>query len=198
MLASGPGLQSRAKAQADELIAAIAASESVIIATIERQCEALRAGRMLAAKALHTHLCDAARLYLDATRAARASLWTMEQVLPGTQSLLDERRAEFAVLLKSGTCRPGGRTRGCRRGADGCGFLRSAGRGACGESQAAATARPIGAPRAFRARAGLRAARRAGSLRAPACDRAGRPAWGCPRRRCRPECRPACCPSKVP
>ena len=81
-------------------MAAIAASESVIIATIERECEALRAGRMLAAKALHTRLCDASRLYLDATRAARASLWTIEQVLPGTKAKLEAGRAEFSVLLK--------------------------------------------------------------------------------------------------
>jgi len=100
MLASVPGFHSRAKVQADELLAAIAASESVIIATIERECEALRAGRMLAAKALHTRLCDASRLYLDATRAARASLWTIEQALPGTKARLEAGRAEFSVLLK--------------------------------------------------------------------------------------------------
>ena len=83
---SGPiqGFRGRARAQAEELLAAIDAAESVIVTTIERECEALRAGRMLAARALHTRLCDAARLYLEATKAARASLWTLEQVLPGT------------------------------------------------------------------------------------------------------------------
>jgi hypothetical protein len=60
----------------------------------------LREGRLLAAKALHTRLCDAARLYLDASKAARASLWTMDQVLPGTRTLLEERRKEFSSLLK--------------------------------------------------------------------------------------------------
>ena len=100
MLASIPGFQNRARAQADDLIAAISTSESVIIATIERECEALRTGRMLAAKALHTRLCDASRLYLDATRAACASLWTIEQVLPGTRATLDARREAFSVYLK--------------------------------------------------------------------------------------------------
>lgn len=98
-----PALQTystRAAAQANELLDAIEAAESVIVATIERECEALRAGRMLAAKALHTRLCDAARLYLDATRAARASLWTMEQILPGIRDRMEERRAAFSDLLK--------------------------------------------------------------------------------------------------
>jgi hypothetical protein len=100
MLASASGLHDRAKSQADDLLGALAASESVIIATIERECEALRAGRMLAAKALHTHLCDASRLYLDATRAAYACMEATEQVLPGTRAMLDARRKEFSVFLK--------------------------------------------------------------------------------------------------
>ena len=55
---------------------------------------------MLAARALHTRLCDAARLYLEATKAARASLWTLEQVLPGTEAYLEERREAFSALLQ--------------------------------------------------------------------------------------------------
>src|SRR5688572_20130504 len=99
---SGPthGFRARARAQAEELLAAIDAAEAVIVETIERECEALRAARMLAARALHTRLCDAARLYLEATKAARASLWTLEQVLPGTQACLEERREAFAALLQ--------------------------------------------------------------------------------------------------
>ena len=62
------GFRARARAQAEELLAAIDAAEAVIVTTIERECEALRAGRMLAASALHTRLCDAARLYLEATQ----------------------------------------------------------------------------------------------------------------------------------
>jgi hypothetical protein len=100
MHASINGFQSRAKGQAEELMLAISAAESVIVTTIERECEALRDGRMLAAKALHTRLGDAANLYLHAIRAARASLWTMEQVLPGTRTLLEERRTAFSSLLK--------------------------------------------------------------------------------------------------
>jgi hypothetical protein len=92
--------RSRTRAQAEDLLAAISTAETVIVATIERECEALRAGRMLAAQALHTRLCDAARLYLHATRAARASLWTLEQALPGSRARLDEGRAAFAAVLK--------------------------------------------------------------------------------------------------
>ena len=83
-----------------ELLAAIDAAESVIVTTVERECEALRTGRMLAARALHTRLCDAARLYIEATKAARASLWTLEQVLPGTKARMEERREAFAAVLQ--------------------------------------------------------------------------------------------------
>ena len=80
--------RAQAEAQARELLHAIDAAEGVIVSTIERECEALRAGRMLAAKALRLRLRDAAKLYLDATRAARASIWTIEQLLPGTETQL--------------------------------------------------------------------------------------------------------------
>jgi hypothetical protein len=55
---------------------------------------------MLAARALHTRLCDAATLYLDATRAARASIRSLEHIVPGCLALLEERRASFSALLK--------------------------------------------------------------------------------------------------
>lgn len=100
MKAEALNFHGRPLAQARELLEAIDAAESVIVSTIERECEALRSGRMLAAKALHTRLCDAARLYLDATRAAHASLWTMEQILPGSRDLIEERRIAFSDLLK--------------------------------------------------------------------------------------------------
>jgi hypothetical protein len=89
-----------AEAQARELLRAIDFAEGVIVSTIERECEALRAGRMLAAKALRLRLRDAAKLYLDVTRAARASIWTIEQLFPGTEAHLDECRAAFAALLR--------------------------------------------------------------------------------------------------
>ena len=92
--------RSQAEAQAKELLRAIDAAEGVIVSTIERECEALRAGRMLAAKALRLRLNDLAKLYLNVTRAARASIWTIEQLLPGTESRLEECRAAFAALLK--------------------------------------------------------------------------------------------------
>src|SRR4051812_26541051 len=89
----------QAEAQAKELLQAIDAAEGVIVSTIERECEALRAGRMLAANALRMRLRDAAKLYLDVTRAARASIWTIEQLLPGTHRHMHECRAAFAALL---------------------------------------------------------------------------------------------------
>ena len=100
MNAQVQGFRSRAKSQAEELLQAISAAEAAIVTTIERECEALRAGRMLAARALHTRLTDAAALYLNAIKAARASLWTIEQVLPGSRDQLEERRIAFAALLK--------------------------------------------------------------------------------------------------
>lgn len=94
------GFRPRARAQAEELLQAIEAAERIIVSTIERECEALRSGRGLAAKALRTRLRDASRLYLNATRAARASVWTLEQILPGICDELEERRMAFASLLK--------------------------------------------------------------------------------------------------
>ena len=92
--------RAQAEAQAGELLRAIEAAESVIVSTIERECEALRAGRLLAANALRLRLKDAAKLYLNVTRAARASIWTIEQLLPGTQHNLEQSRKAFAALLR--------------------------------------------------------------------------------------------------
>jgi hypothetical protein len=92
--------RAQAEAQARELIQAIAAAESVIVSSVDRECEALRAGQMLAAQALRLRLRDASRLYINLIRAARASLWTIEQVLPGTCEHLDARRTAFAALLR--------------------------------------------------------------------------------------------------
>lgn len=89
-----------AQAEAAELLKAISSAETVIVSTIERECEALRARRMLAARALHTRLCDAAKLYLDATRAARASIEAIEEILPGSLALLEDSRSAFSTLLK--------------------------------------------------------------------------------------------------
>ena len=92
--------RAQAEAQAGELLRAIETAEAVIVSTIERECEALRAGRLLAANALRLRLRDAAKLYLNVTRAARASIWTIEQLLPGTQENLEYSRKAFAALLK--------------------------------------------------------------------------------------------------
>jgi hypothetical protein len=100
MRGSVQSFRAQAEAQAEELLQAIEAAEGVIVSTIERECEALRAGRMLAANALRLRLRDAAKLYLDVSRAVRASIWTIEQLLPGTQYRLQECRAAFAALLR--------------------------------------------------------------------------------------------------
>ena len=92
--------RAQAEAQARELVQAIDGAEGVIVSTIERECEALRAGQMLAAEALRLRLRDAAKLYVNLFRAARASIWTLEQVLPGTANYLDAHRAAFAALLR--------------------------------------------------------------------------------------------------
>jgi len=89
-----------ARAQAEEMFHAIASAEQIIVSAIERECEALRTGRILAAKALHTHLRDAAKIYLSATRAAQASIAALEQVSPGICGRLEERRSAFASVLK--------------------------------------------------------------------------------------------------
>ncbi len=95
-----PSFRAQAEAQARELLQAIEAAEGVIVSSIERECAALRAGQMLAAQALRLRLRDAAKLYVNLIRAARASLWTLEQVLPGMTDHLDTRRAAFAALLR--------------------------------------------------------------------------------------------------
>lgn len=92
--------RAQAEAQVAELMRAIQAAESVIIATIERECEALRGGRLLAANALRVRLRDAAKLYLDLTRASRASLSTMGHLLPGTERKLRECRSDFGSMLR--------------------------------------------------------------------------------------------------
>jgi hypothetical protein len=94
------GPQPDARMHAEEMLHAIASAEHIIVSAIERECEALRAGRMLAAQALHTQLRDGARAYLNATRAAKASIALLKRLSPGMCDRLEERRAAFASLLK--------------------------------------------------------------------------------------------------
>lgn len=100
MLGNRDEFRPEARAQAEEMFHAIATAEQIIVSAIERECEALRTGRMLAAKALHTHLRDAAKIYLSATRAAQASIAALEEVSPGICGRLEERRSAFASTLK--------------------------------------------------------------------------------------------------
>jgi hypothetical protein len=82
------------------LFAAIMASESAIISAIERECEALRSGRHLAAMALHISLCDAARAYIAAAKSARASLGLLNRSAPDAVHWLEQRRKGFNSVLK--------------------------------------------------------------------------------------------------
>ena len=93
-------IRQAARADAEHLLDALSAAETVIVTTIERECEALRAGRRLAAKALHLRLCDAASAYIHAAKATRASLAVIEEALPGSYDFLEDRRAAFSALLK--------------------------------------------------------------------------------------------------
>lgn len=92
--------RAQAQYQASVLLDAIATAESIIVSTIERECEALRTGRMLAAEALHLRLRDAACLYLHAAKAARASLHAMRPFFPEIGHALEDRRAVFANVLQ--------------------------------------------------------------------------------------------------
>ena len=102
MRSSVQSIQAQAEAQARELLQAIEAAESVIISTIERECEALRAGRTLAANALRLRLRDGARLYLNLARAARASMRTFNLILPGAGEVLEERLRALAAEMEIG------------------------------------------------------------------------------------------------
>ena len=82
------------------LFAAITASESAIISAIERECEALRSGRHLAAMALHISLCDAARAYIAAAKSARACLGLLNRCAPDAVHWLEQRREAFNAVLK--------------------------------------------------------------------------------------------------
>ena len=94
------GIGAAARARAEELFAAIEGAESALLAVIERECAALRAGKNLAARAIRSQLSEAAQLYLAALRAAQASLLWIDQAVPGARARLQGRRETFAALLR--------------------------------------------------------------------------------------------------
>lgn len=81
------------------LVAGIDRAEEMIVTSVERECDAIRAGRMLAAWALHQRLVDAASLYASAVAAARESLASLRYEALARQ-YLEERRLAFEALLK--------------------------------------------------------------------------------------------------
>jgi hypothetical protein len=94
------GIRAAARGRAEDLFAAIEGAETALLAVIERECAALRAGKSLAARAIRSQLSEAAQLYLAALRAAQASLIWIEEAAPGATARLQARRETFAALLR--------------------------------------------------------------------------------------------------
>ena len=93
-------LASAARMRLGDLLSAVEAAEWVIVALLAREREALRAGCRLAAKAVHVRVNDAARLYLNAIAAAKASLSALETVVPEAPQVLEIRRTTFGAILR--------------------------------------------------------------------------------------------------
>jgi hypothetical protein len=89
-----------ASGQAEEVMAAIEGAEAALLSVIDRECAALRAGRLHAARAIRSRLSEAAARYLDALRAARATLDQLETEIPDIRMRLQARRDSFAALLR--------------------------------------------------------------------------------------------------
>lgn len=84
----------------DALAAALESAEELVVTTIGRECEALRAGRLLAAKALRDHLSDACNAYLDLAKATHSATLTQESAQPHARLMLEERRRTFSAILR--------------------------------------------------------------------------------------------------
>ena len=93
-------LASAARMRLENLLSAMESAERVIIALLAREREALRADCQLAANAVHIRVNDAARLYLNAIAAAKASLSALEPVLPEAPQVLENRRTTFGAILR--------------------------------------------------------------------------------------------------
>lgn len=93
-------LASAARTRLENLLCAMESAEHVIVALLAREREALRAGCRLAANAVHIRVNEAARLYLNAIAAAKASLSALEPILPEAPQVLDNRRATFGAILR--------------------------------------------------------------------------------------------------
>ena len=93
-------LATAARMRLDNLVRAMESAEHVIVALLAREREALRAGCRLAANAVHVRVNEAARLYLNAIAAAKASLSALEPVLPEAPQVLENRRATFGAILR--------------------------------------------------------------------------------------------------
>jgi hypothetical protein len=89
-----------ARTRLENLLCAMESAEHVIVALLAREREALRAGCRLAANAVHIRVSEAARLYLNAIAAAKASLSALEPVLPEAPQVLENRRAAFGAILR--------------------------------------------------------------------------------------------------
>ena len=89
-----------ARTRLESLVCAMESAEHIIVALLAREREALRAGCRLAANAVHIRVNEAARLYLNAIAAAKASLSAIEPILPEAPEVLENRRAAFGAILR--------------------------------------------------------------------------------------------------
>ena len=91
------GVGSRA---AMRLIEPVAAAEQAVTAAIARERAALKAGRLLAARAFHVRLEDAARDYVAALRRTRATLNVLGPGSASVREALESRRLAFGSVLR--------------------------------------------------------------------------------------------------
>lgn len=85
---------------ARDILGAVKSAEDSILNSIGRECDALRSGRLLAARAIRTRLCDCARMYIAAIGAARSAIRLHGHHYPKLAQDLEKRREAFAALLR--------------------------------------------------------------------------------------------------
>ena len=82
------------------LIEPVADAEQAVATAIARERAALKAGRLLAARAFHVRLEDAARDYIAALRRTRATLNVLGPGSARVREELESRRLAFGSVLK--------------------------------------------------------------------------------------------------
>jgi hypothetical protein len=82
------------------LIEPVAEAELAVSAAIARERAALKAGRLLAARAFHVRLEDAARDYIAALHRTRATLDVLGPGSARVREALENRRLAFGSMLR--------------------------------------------------------------------------------------------------